>query len=89
LEDANVILPPTRQYNEAEVRQAMAGHGVDGVLVVNVTGDSGVQQQYAGAIANTTYSGTSSGSAMVMGNMIYGSGMSSGSVGYHHRNANV
>jgi hypothetical protein len=79
LEDANVILPPTRQYNEAEVRQAMVAHGIDGVLVVNVTGDSGVQQQYAGTIANTSYSGTSSGSAMVVGNSIYGTGMSSGS----------
>jgi hypothetical protein len=79
LEDANVILPPTRQYNEAEVRQAMVARGIDGVLVVNVTGDTGVQQQYAGTIANTTYSGTSSGSAMVVGNTIYGTGMSSGS----------
>jgi hypothetical protein len=79
LEDANAILPPTRQYNEAEVRQAMAAHGIDGVLVVNVTGDTGVQQQHAGTIANTTYSGTSSGSAMVVGNSIYGTGMSSGS----------
>jgi len=56
----------------------MAAHAIDGVLVVNVTGDTGVQQQYAGTIANTTYSGTSSGNAMVMGNMIYGTGMSSG-----------
>ena len=78
LEDANIILPPTRQYNETEIRQAMAAHGIDGVLVVNVTGDTGVQQRYAGTIANTSYSGTSSGNAMVMGNMIYGSGMSSG-----------
>jgi hypothetical protein len=78
LEDANVILPPTRQYNEAEVRQAMVAHGIDGVLVVNVTGDTGVKQQYAGTVANTTYSGTSSGSAMVVGNSIYGTGMSSG-----------
>jgi hypothetical protein len=78
VEDANVILPPTRQYNEAEIRQAMAAHGIDGVLVVNVTGDSGVQQRYAGTIANTSYSGTSSGNAMVMGNMIYGNGASYG-----------
>jgi hypothetical protein len=63
----------------AEVRQAMVAHGIDGVLVVNVTGDTGVQQQYAGTIANTTYSGASSGSAMVVGNTIYGTGMSSGS----------
>ena len=78
LEDANIILPPTRQYNETEIRQAMAEHGIDGVLVVNVTGDTGVQQQYAGTIANTSYSGTSSGNAMVMGNMIYGTGASYG-----------
>ena len=44
LEDANVFLPPTRQYNEAEIRQAMAARGIDGVLVMNVTGDTGVQQ---------------------------------------------
>ena len=78
LEDANVILPPTRQYDEAQIRQAMAAHGIDGVLVVNVTGDTGVQSRYAGTVANTSYSGTSSGNAMVMGNMIYGSGMTSG-----------
>jgi hypothetical protein len=78
LEDANVILPPTRQYNEIEIRQAMAAHGIDGVLVVSVTGDTGVRQSYAGTIANTSYSGASSGNAMVMGNMIYGSGVSSG-----------
>jgi hypothetical protein len=64
LEDANIILPPTRQYNETEIREAMAARGIDAVLVVNVTGDSGVQQQYAGTIANTSYSGTSSGNAI-------------------------
>jgi hypothetical protein len=78
VEDANLILPPTRQYDEAKIRQAMAAHGIDGVLVVSVTGDTGVQQQYAGTVASTNYSGTSSGNAMVMGNMIYGSGSSFG-----------
>jgi hypothetical protein len=78
LEDANVILPPTRQYDETTIRKAMTSHGVDAVLVVSVIGDTGVQQRYAGAVANTSYSGTSSGNAMVMGNMIYGSGISSG-----------
>jgi hypothetical protein len=28
----------------------MAADGIDGVLVVNVLGDTGVQQQYAGTI---------------------------------------
>jgi hypothetical protein len=92
-EDANVILPPTRQYNETEIRQAMAAHGIDGVLVVNVTGDTGVQERYAGTIANTSYTGTSTGNATVMGNMIYGTGVSSGTATttstpiYHYRRA--
>lgn len=78
VEDALSFLPPTRQYSEPEIRQAMASRGIDGVLVVSVTGDTGVQQQYAGTIVNSSYSGTSSGNAMVMGNMVYGQGMSSG-----------
>jgi nucleoid-associated protein YgaU len=64
--------------DETEIRQAMAARGIGGVLVVNVTGDTGVQQQYTGTIVDTSYTGTSSGNAMVMGNAIYGSGMSSG-----------
>ena len=62
----------------------MSSHGVDAVLVVNVVGDTGVQERYVGTVTNTTssttssYSGTSSGNAMVMGNMIYGTGTTSG-----------
>jgi len=78
LEDANTILPPTRQYTEADVRKAMAAHGVDGVLVVNVTGDTGVRQQYAGTLVNSNSSGIASANGMVVGNMIYGSGSYSG-----------
>jgi hypothetical protein len=43
LEDGNVIVPPTRQYKDAEIRQLVTERGVDGVLVVTVTGDTGVQ----------------------------------------------
>ena len=57
----------------------MMAHGIGGVLVVNVTGDTGVKQQYVGTVANTSYSGMSSGSATAVGNSIYGTGMSSGS----------
>ena len=61
IEDGNVIVPPTRQYKDAEIRQLLAARGVDGVLVVSVTGDSGVQERYAGTIFSGNYSGTSSG----------------------------
>jgi hypothetical protein len=79
LEDAKTVLPPTREYKEVEIRQAMASHGIDAVLVVNAN-DSGVRTRYAGTIASANYTGTSSGNAMVMGNTIYGSGISSGTV---------
>ena len=79
LEDANLILPPTRQYSEREVRAAMAAHGIEGVLVVSVNGDTGVRQRYAGTLTNTNFSGTSSSDGMIIGNMIYGSGTMSGS----------
>jgi hypothetical protein len=32
--DGNVIVPPARQYKDAEIRQLLAIRGVDGVLVV-------------------------------------------------------
>jgi len=80
IEDGNVIVPPTRQYKDAEIRQLLAARGVDGVLVVSVTGDSGVQERYAGTIFSGNYSGTSSGNAIVTGNMISGSATSSGAM---------
>jgi hypothetical protein len=67
LEDALIFLPPTRQYTEAEIRQAMAGRGVDGVLVINVTGDTGPQQQYAGTVTT--------GNATAVGQTIYANGI--------------
>jgi len=48
--------------------------------VVTVTGDSGVQQRYAGTIFSGNYSGTSSDNAMVVGNTISGTGASSGTM---------
>jgi hypothetical protein len=80
VEDGNVIVPPTRPYKDAEIRQLLATRGVDGVLVVSVTGDTGVQQQYAGTIFSANYSGTSSANAVVTGNMISASGTSSGTM---------
>jgi hypothetical protein len=80
VEDGNVIVPPTRQYKDIEIRQLLAKRGVDGVLVVSVTGDTGVQQQYAGTIFSGNYSGMTSGSAMVVGNTISGSATSFGTM---------
>jgi hypothetical protein len=69
-EDAFNILPPTRQYSDAEVRKALTERGVDGVLVITVA-DSGVISQYAGTIFQSSYSGvvTANGTATQTGNM--------------------
>jgi hypothetical protein len=80
IEDGNVIVPPTRPYKDAEIRQLLATRGVDGVLVVSVTGDTGVQERYAGTIFSGNYSGTSSVSAVRVGNMVSGTGVSSGTM---------
>jgi hypothetical protein len=79
-EDGNIIVPPTRPYKDAEIRQLLSARGVDAVLVVSVTGDSGVQERYAGTIFSGNYSGTSSGNAMIAGNMISGTATSSGTM---------
>ena len=80
VEDGNVIVPPTRAYKDAEIRQLLATRGVDGVLVVSVTGDTGAQERYAGTILSGSYSGTSSGNAMVIGNTISGNASSYGTM---------
>jgi hypothetical protein len=71
-EDALTFLPPTRQYSEADIRQAMAARGVDAVLVITITGDTGAQQQYAGTVTT--------GNAMAVGNTMYGGGMATTTV---------
>ena len=80
IEDGHLIVPPTRAYKDAEIRQLLAARGVDGVLVVSLTGDTGVQERYAGTIFSGNYSGTSSGNAIVTGNMISGTSTSSGTM---------
>lgn len=80
LEDGNAIVPPTRQYKDSEIRQLLAERGIDGVLVVTVTGDTGVQERYAGTIFSANYASASSGNAMIVGNTISGTGVSSGTM---------
>jgi hypothetical protein len=58
LDDALVLLPPTRSYKDDEIRRILTEAAVDSVLVVTV-GDSGVQKEYAGTIFQGQYSGSS------------------------------
>jgi len=55
-EDAYALLPPTRTYNDAEIRKVLAETGIDAVLIINV-GDSGVVKEYAGTFFQGQYSG--------------------------------
>ena len=57
-EDAYALLPPTRTYNDAEIRKVLAESSVDAVLIINV-GDSGVVKEYAGTFFQGEYSGSS------------------------------
>ena len=57
-EDAYALLPPTRTYNDAEIRKVLAESSVDAVLIINV-GDSGVVKEYAGTFFQGDYSGSS------------------------------
>jgi hypothetical protein len=82
-EDAFNLLPPTRTYTDAEIRQILAQRNVDSVLVIQV-GDSGATKEYAGTIMTGQYTGTSSatGTINTFGNMstLSASGMSSGTM---------
>jgi hypothetical protein len=66
-EDAYALLPPTRTYNDAEIRKVLAESGVDAVLIINV-GDSGVVKEYAGTFFQGDYSGSSVTSGTVTSN---------------------
>lgn len=57
-EDAYALLPPTRTYNDADIKKVLNEGGVDAVLIVSV-GDSGIQKEYAGTFFQGQYSGTS------------------------------
>lgn len=63
-EDAYALLPPTRTYNDAEIRRVLAESSVDAVLIINV-GDSGVVKEYAGTFFQGEYSGSTVASGTV------------------------
>jgi hypothetical protein len=66
-EDAYALLPPTRTYNDTEIRKVLAESGVDAVLIINV-GDSGVVKEYAGTFFQGQYSGSTDTSGTVTRN---------------------
>jgi hypothetical protein len=66
-EDAYVLLPPTRTYNDVEIRKVLAESGIDAVLIINV-GDSGVLKEYAGTFFQGQYSGSTDTSGTVSRN---------------------
>jgi hypothetical protein len=66
-EDAYALFPPTRTYNDAEIRKALAESGIDAVLIINV-GDSGVVKEYAGTFFQGQYSGSTDTSGTVTRN---------------------
>jgi hypothetical protein len=70
--DRRCFLPWRPKPNEAEIRKAMAARGVDGVLVITLTGDTGAQQQYAGTITT--------GNPSAVGTTMYGGGMATTSM---------
>jgi hypothetical protein len=56
-DDASALLPPTRSYNDAEIRKVLAESNIDAVLIINV-GDMGVIREYAGTFFQGQYSGS-------------------------------
>src|SRR5712664_2197286 len=56
-DDAYALLPPTRSYNDAEIRKVLAESKIDAVLIINV-GDTGVIREYAGTFFQGQYSGS-------------------------------
>lgn len=68
-DDAYILLPPTRSYNDAEIRKVLAATNVDAVLIINV-GDTGVVREYAGTF-QAEYSGSTdiSGTVTRSGNV--------------------
>jgi hypothetical protein len=56
-DDAYALLPPTRTYNDTEIRKVLAESNIDAVLIINV-GDTGVVKEYAGTFFQGQYSGS-------------------------------
>lgn len=66
-EDAYALLPPTRTYNDAEIRKILSEQGIDAVLIINV-GDTGVMKEYAGTFFQGQYSGSTDTSGTITRN---------------------
>jgi hypothetical protein len=70
VEDAYLLLPPTRTYSDADVKAQLARDGINTVLVLTV-GDTGVQKEYAGTVffGNSSTSLNTTGTATSFGGM--------------------
>ncbi|HUI14054.1 MAG TPA: hypothetical protein VL048_11370 [Xanthobacteraceae bacterium] len=70
VEDAFLLLPPTRTYSDADVKAELARDGISAVLVLTI-GDTGVQKEYAGTVffGNSTTSMSGVGTATSFGGM--------------------
>jgi hypothetical protein len=66
-DDAYALLPPTRTYNDAEIKKVLAESNIDAVLIINV-GDTGVVKEYTGTFFQGQYSGTTDTSGTVTRN---------------------
>jgi hypothetical protein len=66
-EDGFALLPPTRTYNDAEIRKILAEASIDAVLIINV-GDTGVVKEFAGTFFQGQYSGSSNASGTITRN---------------------
>jgi hypothetical protein len=61
-QNAAVLFPPTHAYADAEIRQGLAAHAIDGVMIVKI-GDAPAPRQYAGTILQERSAGSSSPTA--------------------------
>lgn len=68
VEDAFLLLPPTRTYSDADIKSELARDGINAVLVLTV-GDTGIQKEYAGTVffGNSTTSLNGVGTATSFG----------------------
>jgi hypothetical protein len=64
VDDAQAIVPPSRQYDDAEIKHDLKERGVDAILVVNI-GDSGIEEHYVGTVLSGGFSGVESGTGTV------------------------
>lgn len=69
------VLPPTRAYSVDEIQSALAGRGIDSLLILALSSDA-AESHYIGSIGNV--SAINSGAGVVNGNIVSYSGTTTG-----------